>query len=170
LQLLSSRDDRNSPGLKTSSVPEIEEVEQPVPTNRLTGADIPFPISVPPATRLEGGGYNRPIIKNYYFKTIDLVRGPEDPHSFCDDFFVGIDDPETGYVGKLTYTVATPAGLQALLEREHYSALFLDSALIVVPKWDLAGLLKAIVDDLLEKHAIPESPWQSDVPPRGEDQ
>lgn len=168
-RILFSRDDTDSPGLETPPVSEIGEAGQPVPTQRLTGADIPFPVPLPPVTRLESGAYNRPIIKNYYFKTIDLVRGPEDPHSFCDDFFLGIEDPETGYVGKMTYTVATPAGLQAALEREHYSALFLDSALIVVPKWDLAGLLKAIVDDLLEKHAIPESAWQSDASRTSED-
>jgi hypothetical protein len=52
----------------------------------VVGAELPFPIHVPPINRDEDGRYNRPEFLNYYFEERDLVRGPENPGSFYDDF------------------------------------------------------------------------------------
>src|SRR5262249_7598975 len=74
----------------------VEEEEEDKPLNKptLVGADLPFPVSLPAIERDADGKYNRPEFLNYYFDNIDLRSGPEDPESFCDDFFVEIRDIE----------------------------------------------------------------------------
>ena len=129
----------------------------------LTGADIPFPIEVPPVEYLGDGNYNRPILKNYYFGKIDLITGPEKPTAFCDELFLQMEDPATGHVWEDQYTVGTPAGFEQLLKTEPNSSVLLVGKILVVPKWDLAAILKEIMDDILEKQEIANSePDQSE--------
>ena len=123
----------------------------------LTGADVPFPVKVPEVEYLGGGNYNRPIVKNYYFAKIDLETGPERTDSFCDDLFLQLEDPGTGFNWENQYTVATPTGLQERLKSEPTSAILLVGTILIVPRWDLALILKAIMDDILEKQEIASS-------------
>src|SRR5690242_14084871 len=51
------------------------------------GADLPFPIRIPDIECDDDGRYNRPEFLNYYFAKTDLQGGPEDPTTFCDDFY-----------------------------------------------------------------------------------
>ena len=136
--------------------PEERGSEQPL-TPALTGADIAFPVKVPKVEYLGQGSYNRPIIKNYYFAKIDLVRGPERSDSFCDDLFLQLEDPGSGFNWENQYTVATPAGLQEKLKSEPTNAVLLVGTILIVPRWDLALILKEIMDDILEKHEIANS-------------
>ena len=129
---------------------ESEQGWQPA----LTGADIPFPVKVPEVEYLGQGNYSRPILRNYYFAKIDLVRGPERSDSFCDDLFLQLEDPGTGFNWENQYTVATPAGLQERLKSEPANALLLVGTILIVPRWDLALILKEIMDDILEKNAL----------------
>jgi len=115
----------------------------------LTGADLTFPIPLPPVKRGKDGRYNRPNILNYFFKTIDLVQGPADARSFCDDFFIEIQNPADGNTWTLQYTVATPAGLQKELDGEPSSSLYFDNGVIIVPKWELNGILQTVVEEIL---------------------
>ena len=85
-----------------------ERKNQPV----LVGSDLPFPVSLPPREAGPDGKYNRPLVLNYYFKKLDLMRGPEDPQCFCDEFFIELEAPETRALWTNEYIVATPAGLQ----------------------------------------------------------
>jgi hypothetical protein len=124
----------------------------------LVGADVPFPVSLPPRTADSDGKYNRPMVLNYYFKKIDLVRGPDDPRSFCDEFFIQFEEPETQAVWTNDYIVATPAGLQQLLESEGHDSLHFDGMLIVVPKWSMADLLKIIMAEVMEGYAKSAAP------------
>lgn len=121
----------------------------------LIGADLPFPISLPPLQVSGNGRYNRPNVRNYYFKKLDLIRGPEDPRSFCDEFFIEFESPETGAIWTNEYLVATPTGLKELMDSEHQDGLFLDGTTIIVPRWDVTALLKIILADVMERYAAP---------------
>lgn len=128
----------------------------------LTGADIPFPIKVPEVEYLGRGNYNRPILKNYYFGKIDLVKGPERSDSFCDDLFLQLEDPGSGFTWANQYTVATPTGLLERLKSESANALLLVGTILIVSRWDLTVILKEIMDDILEKHEIANSEPEND--------
>ena len=123
----------------------------------LTGADIPFPIKVPEVEYLGRGNYNRPILKNYYFGKIDLVMGPERSDSFCDDLFLQLEDPSSGFTWANQYTVATPAGLQERLKSEPTNTVLLVGTILIVARWNLALILKEIMDDIMEKSALASS-------------
>ncbi len=131
------------------SVSTEEGQSQPV----LVGAELPFPVSLPPRQAYPDGKYNRPIVRNYYFRKLDLVHGPDDPRCFCDDFFIQFEEPETESVWTNEYIVATPAGLQQLLDSGRHDSLHFDGMLIVVPKWNVSDLLKIIMDEVIEGYA-----------------
>ena len=63
----------------------------------VVGAELPFPIHVPEIKRDADGKYNRPEFLNYYFEETDLVRGPEDPASFYDHFYLMVRDIENAH-------------------------------------------------------------------------
>ncbi|HEY2171208.1 MAG TPA: hypothetical protein VGJ30_16405 [Candidatus Angelobacter sp.] len=91
----------------------------------VVGAERPFPIHVPEIKRDIDGRYNRPEFLNYYFEETDLVRGPESPASFYDDFYLQVRDIENSHTALYKYFVATPAGLQKAMDDEHLPALYL---------------------------------------------
>jgi hypothetical protein len=124
----------------------------------LVGADLPFPVSLPPRQSGPDGKYNRPMVLNYYFKKLDLVRGPDDPRSFCDEFFIQFEEPETQAMWTNAYIVATPAGLQQLLDSQGHDSLLFDGMLIVVAKWSLGDLLKIVMDEVMEGYGGPKAP------------
>lgn len=115
------------------------------------GAELPFPIKLPPVERNPNGRYNRPKVLNYYFANLDLKRGPENPRSFCDQLFIQFEAPETGAQWTSEYIVATPFGLQTLLD-ETGQNLALDGSVIIVPRWDMAEILRTILDDVMERY------------------
>jgi hypothetical protein len=124
----------------------------------LVGSELPFPVSLPPRQAGPDGKYNRPLVLNYYFKKLDLLHGPEDPRSFCDEFFVQLEEPETQVVWTNEYIVATPTGLQQLMDSGGHDSLHFDGMLIVVPKWNTPNLLKIIMDEVMEGYATREHP------------
>jgi hypothetical protein len=121
----------------------------------MIGAEMPFPVKVPPVERLPNGRYNRPKVLNYYFSNLDLKTGPENPRSFCDQLFVQFEAPETGAGWTSEYIVATPFGLQALID-ETGQTLNFDGTIIVVPRWDMAEILKTVLDDVMQRYAAPD--------------
>ncbi|HYL92855.1 MAG TPA: hypothetical protein VEW69_06830 [Alphaproteobacteria bacterium] len=118
------------------------------------GADLPFPISLPELAQSPDGRYNRPRVLNYYFSKIDLVAGPTSAQAFCDEFFIELQNPTTGYTWRWVYTIATPQGLQREMDNERSSSLYLESV-IVVPRWDMAGILTAVMDDVMKNYDAP---------------
>ena len=122
----------------------------------VVGAELPFPVGVPAVERLPSGRYNRPKILNYYFSNLDLLAGPPNPRSFCDQFFVEFESPETGAQWTSEYTVASPFGLQDLLDQTGQN-LYFDGTLIIVPRWDMAQILKTVLDDVMERYAHAEN-------------
>jgi len=116
------------------------------------GADLPFPIFVPSIEMDKDGRYNRPEFSNYYFEEIDLVRGPDDPQCFIDQFFMEVRDLRSGYPGTYRYTVATPSGLQKTLDSTHVPALAVGQQMIIVSRWDLPLILQTVVAQILKAY------------------
>lgn len=120
------------------------------------GSDFPLPANLPPRQLLPSGEYNRPEIRNYYFKTLDLVRGPDEPLCFCDEFYVEFFLPETGDAIReaiswtRSYLVATPAGLKKKLEADRHQSLIWGGMTIILPGWDIPSLLRTVIDDVVE--------------------
>ena len=135
--------------------PARQEEEQQEPV--LTGYDMPFPIAVPPRILRGDGTWNRPEIRNYFFGKTDLVRGPEDSRAFCDEFTIQFEIPETSQKWFAQYTVATPAGLEKLVNSQRSGAVMMEHTVIIVPRWDLAAVLRVIVDAMMESWALPGS-------------
>lgn len=139
------------PAPPPDSWPDGPEPNQPA----AIGSELPFPIKLPPVERHPDGRYNRPKVLNYYFSNLDLKRGPENPRSFCDQLFIQFEAPETGAKWTSEYIVATPFGLQDLLDQTGQSLVF-DGTVIVVPRWDMAEILKTVLDDMMERYAAPD--------------
>jgi hypothetical protein len=136
---------------------EVEE-EKKSAAPAVIGADLPFPVSVPPITRSPDGRYSRPEFLNYHFETIDLVTGPSDPSCFYDHLWVQTRDPDNDTVWTNKYTVSTPAGLERVMREEALAALYLDSDAIIVPKWDLEVIMGAMVQQIMKAYHEPNDP------------
>jgi hypothetical protein len=132
--------------------PEPPDDYQPGKQPAVIGAELPFPITLPPIQQLPSGRYNRPKVLNYYFSNLDLKAGPDNPRTFCDQFFVQFEAPETGAVWTNEYTVATPFGLQELLDGTGQMLTF-NGSVVIVPRWDMALILRTVLDDVIEKYA-----------------
>lgn len=118
----------------------------------VTGAEFGFPIAIPPVKRDAQGKFNRPYFLNYHFSKTDLKTGPLDATTFCDDFFLQAQDPETDYVWTYKYLVATPSGLQKFMNTEGYASLYLDDPAIVVSRWDLQVILSTVVEEIIKSY------------------
>jgi hypothetical protein len=131
--------------------------ERPVP---VTGMDIPFPFDMDELGAELGKDFERPQIINYFFRNTDLKRGPADTRVFHDQLVVETwsDEYHRGFVSN--FDIATPAGLAKTLEDDREEFLY-GEGMIIVPKYDLRNILRAVVlrfcepeDPLLKK---PES-------------
>ena len=119
----------------------------------LIGAELPSPIHVPEIKRDADGRYNRPEFLNYYFEETDLVRGPENPDSFYDDFYLLVRDIENSHTALYKYFVATPAGLQKAMDDQHLRALYLEEQSLIVSRWDVPLILDTVVKDIMKSYA-----------------
>ncbi|HLJ88736.1 MAG TPA: hypothetical protein VKZ53_18095 [Candidatus Angelobacter sp.] len=136
-------------GFEDDAFEDFDAIKQPA----VIGAELPFPIDLPPRVQRSNGTYNRPHIVNYYFSKTDLVRGPEDPRVLCDTFFVEFANPESRARWTGEYVVVTPAGLQAELDSLVRSGIFFSGLMVIVPNWNLGTILKTILDTMMEEDA-----------------
>jgi hypothetical protein len=127
----------------------------------LTGAEVGLPFTLPPVVQDEKGGFNRPYYTNYYFTKTDLVRGPADPRCFYDSLFLVAQDPGSEHMWETKYIVATPAGLQKLMSDEQFVSLYLDDPVIMVSEWNLAVILRTVVDEDLKRFGATTEEEQS---------
>lgn len=118
----------------------------------LTGAEIDFPIKLPPVKRMPDGTYNRPVFLNYYFGKTDLVQGPADPTSFFDEFTLEAEDPGTGQKQIFEYTVATPSGLRQVMDQEKFASLYIESKTVIVARWDLRLIVETISEEIMKSY------------------
>jgi len=144
----------NSVGFQPTPAPNswesYQDQEQKQPA--AIGSELPFPVELPPVQRLPSGRYNRPNVLNYYFSNLDLKLGPENPRSFCDQLFVQFEAPESGAVWTNEYVVATPFGLQSLLDTTGPSVQF-EGTVIVVSRWDMTEILRTVLENVMDKYA-----------------
>lgn len=117
----------------------------------LTGAEVGLPFSLPPVVQDEKGRFNRPYYTNYYFGKTDLVRGPADPRCFHDELFLVAQDPGSQHMWETRYVVATPSGLQQLMNQKQFVSLYLDDPVVVVSEWDLPVILRTVLDEDLKR-------------------
>lgn len=110
----------------------------------VVGNELPFPFESE-LEQLYNAGTMRADFLNYYFKETDLVSGPADPYNFVDEFSAEFENRDDGHKGTATYTVATPQGLSSLLARDGYRYV-LGDGMIIIPRYDLATVLRAILD------------------------
>jgi len=139
-----------------SGIDEPAVVAAPRTTGKepaMVGADLPFPINIPEIKRDADGRYNRPEFLNYYFEETDLVRGPENPAAFYDDFYLLVRDIENSHTALYKYFVATPAGLQKAMDDERLPALYLEEQSLIVSRWDVPLILDAVVKDIMKSYA-----------------
>lgn len=127
-----------------------EPVKPPVP---LVGHEIPFPLDVRQLEAKYGPGFARPHILNYYFRHTDLVEGPSDPEDLYDEFFVELENPEHEHRWTTSFHVATPKGLKRVMQEDRSDFLYGEGT-IIVPRFDLAVILRAV----LEHYAEPNDP------------
>lgn len=135
----------------------------------VVGADLPFPIHVPEIKRDADGKYNRPEFLNYYFEETDLVRGPENPASFYDDFYLLVRDIENSHTVLYKYFVATPVGLQKAMDDEHLPALYLEDQTLIVPRWDVSLILETVVKDVMKSYGERKHPEDAHALPGDDD-
>jgi hypothetical protein len=136
----------------------------------LTGADIGLPFRLPPVKQDDKGRFNRPYYSNYYFAKIDLVRGPADPRSFYDEFFLVAQDPASNHTWERKFIVATPSGLQEVMKQEQFASMYLEDDVVLVSEWDLAVILRTVIEEDLkrfgaiqENEVLPPLGSQADV-------
>jgi hypothetical protein len=158
-RILSSSSEVHAASLPHPSLPgnESEAVEVVDLSGRsrpaVTGAEIDFPIHIPPVALQEDGSYNRPNFLNYYFSKTDLLRGPADPTSFCDELSLEAQDPGNDQEWTYKFTVATPSGLRQIMDQEKFSSLFFEGALVVVARWDLAAIMQAVTEEIIKSYS-----------------
>jgi hypothetical protein len=123
----------------------------------LVGSDLSFPINLPEIEQDADGRYNRPEFLNYYFGKINVQSGPENLQAFCDEFFLQARDPENQHIFTYRYTVATPAGLQQVMDLEHLPSLYLGAQVVIVPRWDVRLILETVINQILELYGEKDS-------------
>lgn len=98
-------------------------------------------------------------ITDWNFATFEVRDGPPDPTSFADDLTVNLYDRSSDHSWTQSYFVATPAGVEKMLQDKKWKSMFLPPVL-VLSRYDVAELRAAILDDL---GAMEEE--RGDVPP-----
>ena len=151
----------------TLPVTAVEDDETDTADGVLTGADIGLPFRLPPVKQDEKGRFNRPYYSNYYFAKTDLVRGPADPRAFCDHFFLVAQDPGSGHEWERKFIVATPGGLQELMNQEQFVSVYLEDDVVLVSHWDLSVILRTVLEEDLKRYgAIEENEALPSVGPQ----
>jgi hypothetical protein len=134
----------------TALDPEPPAFPEPVkPAVPLVGYEIPFPLDVREMESQYGPGFARPNILNYYFRHTDMVEGPPDPEDLYDEFFVELENPAHEHRWTTSFHVATPKGLERVM-REDRSEFVYGEGTIIVQRFDLAVILRAVLEHFAE--------------------
>jgi hypothetical protein len=87
------------------------------------------------------------VIRDWNFAKFEIQTGPPDLDNFADELLVDLFDRSTGQSWRQTYFVATPAGLETVLDKRHSNFMFLPQTL-VMNRYDLNELRQAVLGDL----------------------
>jgi hypothetical protein len=96
-------------------------------------------------------------IVQMYFAKFDYEPGPPDPKSFADELFVRLYNADNSYEWTSSYFVATPHGLEEMLQQENWDYAYADGAFFV-RKYDPKVIRQAVVEQLLSTVQKPSSP------------
>jgi hypothetical protein len=132
------------------------------PVVPVTGSEIPFPFDVRELESEYGGAAKRPRILNYWFRKTDLVAGPDDKSVFCDEFFMEMVSDDAGHRWTAEHLIATPRGLEKMMAENNYSSFFGDG-MIVVPRYELAHILRAVLERYMDD-GVHEEPLENKPP------
>lgn len=118
-------------------------------------AEHPEPVILPPSMRQVAAS---PLqVRGYWFSHSDANLGPSDAAVFYDQVHLDLYDPRSGQAWEAAFVVATPQGLARALREGDGEALFEDN-IVIVPRYNVAAILKAIVERL-------EANWEAAHPP-----
>jgi hypothetical protein len=100
-------------------------------------------------------------IVQMYFAKFDYEPGPPDPKCFADELFVRLYNADHDYEWTGSYFVATPQGLDEMLQTEKWDYAYADGA-IFVRKYDAKVIRQAVVEQLVSTVQKPNSPEPED--------
>ena len=90
-------------------------------------------------------GEDKIVIRKFYFDTFDTVPGPPDPLNFCDELTLEVYARDTGGTWVESYTIATPGGIRAHMERHGWDVFF-SQQVFVFHAYDLELIRRTIHD------------------------
>ena len=90
-------------------------------------------------------------IKKFFFKKVDAIPGPDDPDVFADELQLQLYDPDSDHGWWQSYFVATPQGLGTILREKSWRYLYAPE-MIVVPRYDLEEIRRAVVSRIMADH------------------
>jgi len=126
----------------------MEPPERELP---LIGREIGLPFDVEQLALETGIGHERPEVTNYFFKQTRLNAGPPDPNDFVDELTLALRNPVDQHHWSVHYTIATPDGLKRLMAEKRYHYI-LGEEMIIVPRFDLAEVLRAALEHQFTLH------------------
>src|SRR4249920_1407903 len=88
-------------------------------------------------------------IKNYFFRTIDFRKGPDDPSNFYLDFCIDVGEVGKEAVTSYCLYVCTPNGIAELMSKIKESHLF-GRNMLIVQKFDMEAILKGVKEHISE--------------------
>lgn len=149
---------------------EFPELQAPGPeplrrSPTLVGKEIPFPLDVRELEARHGPGFWRPNLLNYFFHETDLVTGSPDPDAFHDELFVELENPENGYRWTDSFDVVTPMGLTRVM-REERSDFVYGTGTIIVRRYDLKTILRAVLEHYAGAEALRRQQETSEAHPQ----
>ena len=104
----------------------------------------------------------RPVrILQMYFSQFDFDPGPPDPSSFADELFVKLYDENSGYDWTQSFYVATPHGMDQMLQRENWDYAYTDRVFFV-RRYDAKVIRQAVVEQLMSTQERPSPPKESE--------
>lgn len=90
-------------------------------------------------------------ITKFFFKNFDAIPGPPDPWAFADELTVELYNPDSDHRWWQSYFVATPQGISEILRDKSWKYLYA-AEMLVVPKYDLEDIRRAVVSRIVEDH------------------
>ena len=107
-------------------------------------------------------GLGRVSVTQFNFVHFDAEPGPPDPESFADELVLELYDSASDFRWTMTYVVATPSGIQKLMDDERWK-FFYASEIFVVKRYDLPTIREAVYGRVKEVHE--QVPLDPEGPP-----
>ena len=104
------------------------------------------PVVLPPLQFRKSGPLE---VKHYWFGAFDHREGPPDPENFYEEFTMEVGEQDSSVTRSICLYVATPRALVGLVPMNSTEYAFARN-LIVVPRFDMALILRAVKEQLSE--------------------